>query len=162
MTKGTPVMNCGKAQRLISAAMDGELAEASAGMLRAHLAGCPDCRAISQGFAGLSASLEVAGPPEPHFGFSDRLMRRIDAADRPAPMRHRRLGWLGLAPVALAALAFCVGVWTTTLTYAQDATEATTSRPSFGQSVVGIVNNTTEESFETTLAGLLPEWETDQ
>lgn len=162
MTEGTMDMKCGKAQRLISAAMDGELAEASAERLRAHLADCLDCRAISQGLAGLAVSLEVAAPPEPHFGFSDRLMRRIDAEARPAPLRRRRIGWLRLAPVGLGVFAFCFGVWTTTLTYAQDTGEATTSQPPIEQLAVGLVGDSAEESFETTLAGLLPEWETDQ
>ncbi len=162
MTKGTLVMKCGKAQRLISAAMDGELAEASAEPLRAHLTDCPDCRVISQGFAGLAASLEVAGPPEPHFGFTDRLMRRIDAEARPARVRPRRVGWLGLAPIGLGVFAFCFGVWTTTLTYAEANGEATTSQPPIEQLAVGPVGNSAEESFETTLAGLLSEWETDQ
>jgi len=155
-------MKCGKAQRLISAAMDGELAEASAERLRVHLADCPDCRAISEGLADLTASLEVAAPPEPHFGFSDRLMRRIDAEARPAPLRRRRIGWLRLAPVGLGVFAFCFGVWTTTLTYAQGSGEATTSQPPIEQLAVGLVGDSAEESFETTLAGLLPEWETDQ
>jgi len=134
-------MKCGKAQRLISASMDGELADASADGLRTHLAGCPDCRAISAGFDGLAASLQVGGPPEPHIGFGDRLMRRIEAETLPAPMRQRRIGWLGLAPVGLGAIAFGFGVWTTTLTYAQNNDEAATVSPSFEQSVVGVVDN---------------------
>lgn len=155
-------MKCGKAQRLISARIDGELAEASAGTLREHLEGCPDCRVLSEGFTGLAISLDVAGPPEPRFGFTDRLMRRIDAEARPAPVPRRRLGWLRPAQIGLGVFAFGFGVWTTMLTYGETNGEATTSRPSIGQVAAGMIGTSVEESFETTLAGLLPEWEMDR
>ena len=156
------VMKCGKAQRLVSAAMDGELAEASAGVLRAHLEGCPDCRAISEGLTGLAISLDVAGPPEPRFGFTDRLMRRVDAETRPAPAPRGRIGWLRLAPVGLGVFAFGFGVWTTMLTYGETDGEATTSEPSLQQVAAGMIGTSADELFETTLAGLLPEWEMDR
>ena len=73
-----------------------------------------------------------------------------------------RLGWVGVAPVGVGAIALCLGVWPTTLTSAQETGEATTSQPPIEQLAVGLVGDSAEESFETTLAGLLPEWETDQ
>ncbi len=155
-------MKCGKAKRLISAAMDGELPEASAGTLRAHLEGCPDCRVLSEGFTGLAISLDVAGSPEPRFGFTDRLMRRIDAETLAAPVPRRRIGWLRLARVGLGVFAFGFGVWTTMLTYGETNGEATTSQPSLEQVAAGMLGTSADELFETTLAGLLPEWEMDR
>ena len=50
-------LDCEAALILISAALDGELTEAERQELEAHLAQCPECRALSEDMGVLSVAL---------------------------------------------------------------------------------------------------------
>lgn len=154
-------MRCGKAQRLISAAMDAPLAECSAADLRGHLQGCPGCRAFSEGLVAITERLDTIVSPAPRFGFTERLMRRIDAEAQPVSRPRRAIGWFRPAPIALGAFAFCFGVWTTLLTFGQD-NAASAAEPPVEQLAAGVIGTFSDESFEGTLAEMLAEWEADQ
>jgi hypothetical protein len=65
-------------------------------------------------------------------------------------------------PIGLGVFAFFFGMWTTMLTYGGTNDEATTSQPPIDQMAAVMIGSSSEESFETTLAGLLPEWEADR
>lgn len=53
-------MQCDEAQGLISASIDGEVSEASAGDLRQHMAACPACAGVQADFRRLSQQLKSA------------------------------------------------------------------------------------------------------
>src|SRR3954447_13401138 len=56
-------MNCERAVPLISMRLDGEIPAADRDRLDRHLAGCPDCRATAEAFAGQDRELRRAFGP---------------------------------------------------------------------------------------------------
>ncbi len=102
-------MRCGKAQRLISIALDGELDPERDQALRAHLTGCGECRRVATSFQQLGRALDVAHAAEPKWGFAERLAARIANSEQPPTARF--VPWLRGRLPALAAgtAAFCAG-----------------------------------------------------
>ncbi len=99
-------MRCGRAQRWISARLDGELDARRRERVQAHLASCAPCRAFATYLNGLGEALDSASVGEPRWGFLNRVAARIaevgpDAA-LPRLMRP--------APVGVSLAAFCAGV----------------------------------------------------
>src|SRR5262245_16363421 len=84
--KGTmDAILCTDARPLIPAWADGELSEAQAAPLRAHLLGCRDCRGSTQDLRALHLWFDAGAvdgsslvPP----GFAARVARRAFAGDR--------------------------------------------------------------------------------
>ena len=101
--------DCTQYLELISARLDGELSVSEEERLQAHLAQCPACRAL---LADLTAiHLETTQPiGEVPVGFSDQVMRRVQA-DVAATARKKRRRWqmgAGMA-AALALVLWAVG-----------------------------------------------------
>jgi hypothetical protein len=116
-------IHCTDARPLIPAWSDGELSEAQAAPLRAHLLGCRDCRGSMQDLRALHRWFEAGAvdgstlvPP----GFAARVARRAFAGDRgereslaePALERERRrtLGFVLWATAAAALLVVALSV----------------------------------------------------
>jgi anti-sigma factor RsiW len=99
---------CEAARALVPSYLDGELSEAQASPLRAHLLDCPACRETAKEGKALSrwfvAESEVVTVPA---GFAARVARRAFAGDpgllvpEPPPLAPRR----ALLPFLLAATA---------------------------------------------------------
>ncbi|MEW6741375.1 MAG: zf-HC2 domain-containing protein [Planctomycetota bacterium] len=107
--KGPP-MNCGRAQRWLSASVDGELRDARKRLLEAHLASCSACRRVLAELQVSEHTLDAWVLPSPRAGFTGRFLSRLEGA----PARHaRRVDWLmarRFAEVAAAAAALILGV----------------------------------------------------
>ena len=83
-------MNCGRAQAVLSARMDGERpSERLGSAVDAHAATCPRCRAFETRARGLRASLRIR-PAEPMPDLVGSIMARVEAEVR-APGRLRRI-----------------------------------------------------------------------
>lgn len=71
---------CETIQALISEMLDGELSEADAAVVRAHIAECDGCRAMYQAFAAVSAAVTAEEPvPE---GLHENIMSTVRMADQ--------------------------------------------------------------------------------
>ncbi|MYI74888.1 MAG: transmembrane regulator PrtR, partial [Acidobacteria bacterium] len=55
-------MNCADVDAIMTAYVDAEAAPADAEAVRAHLEGCPDCRARAAAEQDMRARLQVAAP----------------------------------------------------------------------------------------------------
>lgn len=99
---------CDEYVELISAAIDGALSQEEAARLEAHLAQCPECRALYEDFAAIHSALgevpPVALPPVP--AYMDRVMAAIDHQMdlREAKPKHRRYWQKGMAAAAVLAI----------------------------------------------------------
>ena len=92
---------CETIRELISAMLDGELSQADAETVRAHIAECDDCRAMYQAFQALSAGLTAEEPvPE---DLHENIMSTVRAADQ---AMHRQKKLIRLRSVL--ALAACL------------------------------------------------------
>lgn len=102
-------MRCGRAQRLISIALDGELDPERNRALQAHLTACGTCRRAATSFQQLGRALDTAHAAEPKWGFAERLAARIANSEQPSTARSAP--WLRGRLPALAAgtAAFCAG-----------------------------------------------------
>jgi predicted anti-sigma-YlaC factor YlaD len=92
-------MDCSHFRELVSADLDGELAEGERRSLARHLEGCADCRPYAAKASELHRSLRVhAAPPVPDLVGS--VLARL--GDAPPSRRPRQLAWrVGLAAVGL-------------------------------------------------------------
>jgi predicted anti-sigma-YlaC factor YlaD len=95
-------MDCSSFRELVSAGLDGELAEDERRRLTHHLGRCPECGSFAASAADLHRSLRVqAAPPVPDLTRS--VLARL--GDVPAPPRRHRLAWrIGLGAVGLTQL----------------------------------------------------------
>src|SRR5256885_1358983 len=88
----------------------GQLSDSERAATKAHLEGCPDCRAEADALAPMAAMLERANPdqlshaPAPPPDLGDRIARRI-ATERGATRRRRVRFGFGLGAAAAAATA---------------------------------------------------------
>ena len=103
--------DCERALELISAELDGELTDGESAWLEAHLADCPDCRALADDFAAMHRLLPALAP-EPPAELKDRVLEAVRAEKTvPFPARKRPPGrwkaWVSVA--AAAALVFLGG-----------------------------------------------------
>ena len=94
--------DCEKALELISAQLDGPLAAADAAWLEAHLAACPDCRALQADFAALHQELPLlaARPPEE---LKDKVMEAVRAS-KVTPFQGKKKQWQWRSLASLAAV----------------------------------------------------------
>ena len=94
--------DCEKALELISAQLDGPLAAADAAWLEAHLAACPDCRALQADFAALHHELPLlaARPPEE---LKDKVMEAV-RAPKVTPFQGKKKQWQLRSLASLAAV----------------------------------------------------------
>jgi anti-sigma factor RsiW len=119
--KGEPAVKttCDDARVLVPSDLDGELSEAQASPLRAHLLACPACREVAK--EGKTLKRWFAAPPErvrvPD-GFAARIARRAFAGDpgllvpEPAGSARQRplLPFLLLATAGAAAILLVLAV----------------------------------------------------
>jgi len=75
------VMNCKSARSLVPGYLDGELSEAQAAPLRAHLMDCHDCRSVAQEGKALKGWFVDERPWGVPAGFAARVARRAFAGD---------------------------------------------------------------------------------
>lgn len=97
-------MACDQFLELLSARLDGALTEEEERELEAHLANCPDCRAVGAQLSALQGAfpeLEEDAPPE---GFARGVMDRIRASEVPKIIPL----WKRPQFRALAGLAACL------------------------------------------------------
>ena len=94
--------DCEKALEFISVQLDGPLAAADAAWLEAHLAACPDCRALQADFAALHQELPLlaARPPEE---LKDKVMEAVRAS-KVTPFQGKKKQWQWRSLASLAAV----------------------------------------------------------
>jgi predicted anti-sigma-YlaC factor YlaD len=107
-------MRCSRARAAISSRLDGEDPGVDAGVLDAHVAGCPGCRSFAGDAARLTRAVRVApAPPVPDL--TPDILAAV-AAERDAgrePSTDRALRWVlaavGLLQIAVAIPALVLG-----------------------------------------------------
>jgi anti-sigma factor RsiW len=106
-------ISCDAARPLVPSYLDGELSEAQASPLRAHLLDCPACREVAKEGKSLQRWFEAEPDPIPvPAGFAARVARRAFAGDpgllvpEPPAVRQRR----PLLPFLLVATAIAAAV----------------------------------------------------
>jgi anti-sigma factor RsiW len=103
-------MNCQELEPWLSAYEDGELDPRRRRMVEAHLSCCPDCRALSHGWADLARDVRVSlARREAPEGLHGRVMRQIPEPaagllTRRSPGTSWRWLSVALAPAAAAAV----------------------------------------------------------
>jgi hypothetical protein len=107
-------MNCLDHERLFGYA-HGLLGEQKAAEIRAHLAGCSQCRLIVDHYQRLDAVLEQWKPTEPSAWFDARVRQAVEAQEaRRAAPGSWGLEWVrGLALASLAVLVIAGVAWLT-------------------------------------------------
>lgn len=93
--------DCERNMERISALLDGELPPADAAELRAHMAGCPECRAMYQAFAALGTAVTAEEPLPEHL--HENIMSTVHQADQ-AMRKQRKLVRLRAALTTAACL----------------------------------------------------------
>jgi hypothetical protein len=81
MEDPTMKLTCDHAIALVPSYLDGELTEAQAAPLRAHLLGCVGCREVAKDAKVLKRWLVVGDPSAVPAGFAARVARRAFAGD---------------------------------------------------------------------------------
>jgi len=103
--------HCERCTQLLSVRLDGELTAREAQELEAHLARCPECRALAEELEAIHAAflaLEDISAPE---GFARGVMERIEAETTPKVIPlFRRPQFRALAGLAACA-ALCLGLY---------------------------------------------------
>ena len=109
-------MQCDEAQGLISASIDGEVSEASAGDLRQHMAACPACAGVQADFRRLSQQLKSAEREILPARLETRVRQALaQAAAEARPTLVRGRPWVRqLTAVAAVCLIAVFGTWTIT------------------------------------------------
>lgn len=104
------MQECEAALELISAQLDGELTAEEAARLEAHLAQCPQCRALLADLTALHEAMPRQEVPPPA-GLKDGVMARI-AAETPipfAPPARKKVRWKAWASLAAVLAIVLVG-----------------------------------------------------
>ena len=97
---------CERYEELISALLDGELSAEEEAEVRAHMADCPDCRAMYEAFAAVGEALREQDVPDTlHSG----IMETVTAAEKASRTQHTIVR---LRPVLAAAACLVVLVGT--------------------------------------------------
>ncbi len=92
-------MDCRTAGEALSPWIDGELPEAEAAAVAAHLATCDACRRRRALLAGIGAAIRELPAERVSATFEDAWLRRLAAGRRPVPRRRMVLVAAGLAAV---------------------------------------------------------------
>lgn len=107
--------HCDEYSELISASLDGALSPAEAEKLNAHLALCPECKALYEELTALRAALSDLPPVEVPSDLTERIMAAVAAEQvlpfapakkKKAPIHWQR--WLASAAVLAVVL---MGTW---------------------------------------------------
>lgn len=94
---------CAQVRDQLETLVDGELADARSGALRAHLAECPRCRAHHAEATSLPSRLAAIGGPEPPPALLAQVLRSV---------RRERIGPLRLwGPLVVELGLVLVGLW---------------------------------------------------
>jgi hypothetical protein len=93
-------MNCTDCQERLQARLDGEGVPADE--IAAHLAACPECRALEAAARRMQAGLRLRTPPVPPAGLAERITAGV-LADRRRRTR-RRLAFVGVVTALAASL----------------------------------------------------------
>jgi len=105
-------MRCGRARKLMTAAVDGELSPGRRAALDRHLAGCPVCRgeqAVTERMLGVLDALPMAASiPERLEQATLRRVRVLAAEEEERATSARWRAWLPLPAVAIATVATLV------------------------------------------------------
>jgi len=107
--------------------VDGELDEASAATLLAHLEACERCRAFAANLDAVCERVEAEPVSDLRWGLTERVMARIADVEPGAP-RGATLGWrpaLRPAPIGVGAVSFCAGAVLVILANGQSSTGQT-------------------------------------
>jgi anti-sigma factor RsiW len=88
--------------------LEGLLAPSAAAEAQAHLAHCPDCRALVHSFRALSEALASLAPVEPPPDFTAGVMAGIAARERAAAWERRIASGILAAVAALAGALLAV------------------------------------------------------
>lgn len=100
-------LHCDQALELISAKIDGELTAEEAAALDAHLALCPECRALLADFTAMHAAMPAPAAPPP--GLADQVLDQIRQSKvvpmPPAKKRFRQRAWVSVAAVLVLVVA---------------------------------------------------------
>jgi hypothetical protein len=94
-------MNCDDCRQQLQARLDGESVPADD--IAAHLAACPECRALEAAARRLHTGLRLLTPPAPPAGIAERLIAGV-LADRRKRVRRRRLAFAGVVGALAASL----------------------------------------------------------
>ena len=103
-------MRCSKAQKLISASIDGELDEARERAAKAHLGKCRACQCFASDLPRCAAALDRLRVPDVRPGFTGRMMARIPESKTGRIWWRDWLDVLQPIPAGLGALALSCGV----------------------------------------------------
>lgn len=113
MTTTKPkAIRCSKCTKHLSAFLDGEIPEALAEAVRAHVAGCPACAERLERLRALHGALDQLPTPQPSDRFDGAFARRLQAAkrDQRAAVSASRPRWGWRLPAFAAAAGVCVVV----------------------------------------------------
>lgn len=100
---------CDKYQELISAMLDGELEEAAAAELHAHMQHCDDCRSLYEAFADVSAAMQEDLMEEPPEKLAQGVMYKIGLEEKEGSKRPFAFGRFTLIAACLAVVVFAAG-----------------------------------------------------
>ena len=97
--------DCEYYREKISCLIDGELSPEESAELEAHIAGCPECRALYNAFTAVSAALSD-GMEEPPEHIAPAVMQEV----RTIAQKKKRIVWIKyLSAAACLALVILVG-----------------------------------------------------
>lgn len=152
-------MRCGKAQRMISARLDGELDEARDKAVGKHLAGCARCRAFAADVTRFTEDFDSLTVPEPRWGFTGRLMARLSEQESSSNVPWSWVDLLRPAPLGLGAAAFSLGIVLTVLVNGELPANGEDGRRTVEALVGDYWDALSEVSVDEQLLALLPETE---
>lgn len=101
-------MNCDEMFELLSASLDGELTDQQEAMVQAHLAQCPDCRALMTELAAIHdgcGAWEVEAPQE----LTQRILERLPAQETKKP--GKLIYWKRWGAMAAAMALIALAAW---------------------------------------------------
>lgn len=104
--------DCGEYLELISANLDGALSPEELERLNAHLARCPECRALMDDLTALHQGLSALPGAQAPAGLTDRVMAAV-AADNAVPMAPKKKSpsWRRWGAWAAAFALVFAGAW---------------------------------------------------
>ena len=103
-------MRCCKAQKLISANLDGELDKEREQAVKAHLAECRVCRCFAADLPRCAAALDRLTVPDARPGFTGRVMARIPECETNRVWWRRWFDVVQPIPAGLGSVALCCGI----------------------------------------------------
>ncbi len=124
-------MRCSKAQRIISAGLDGEVSGRRSKAASEHAQTCSACAAFALDLSRLDGSVRAFDAPPPSAGFTARVMAGLPRRQSGLDMLGSWVDLLRPAPLGVGVAAFCVGAALVMLT-GQDSAAADTLRSANG------------------------------